>query len=337
MDLTGRLVWYQPHEDYRIYRPVSGGTFLAVGDGRVREIDLAGSVLRETSAERVSEQLVAMGRRPINSIHHEATRLPNGFTAVLGSIERIMNDVQGPGPVDIIGDAIIVLDQNFLVSWVWDAFDHLDVTRKAVLGEDCDNPAGGGGCPPYHLAPTANDWLHSNAIDYTPDGHFLVSMRHQDWVIKVNYANGTGNGNVIWRLGQDGDFTINSTDPSPWFSHQHDAEYELNGTQILTIYDNGNTRRETDPNAMSRGQQYRLDEVNRTATLEVNADLGVYSRSVGSIQRLSNGNVYSHSGNAAPNGYSRATEALPNGTIVSNLETQDGVYRSFRMRSMYLQ
>jgi hypothetical protein len=337
LDLAGRLVWYQPNAGFTIHRPVSGGTFLGVGNRRLREIDLTGSVLRETTAERVSEQLVAMGRRPINNIHHEATRLPNGFTAVLGSVEQIMNDVQGPGPVDIIGDAIIVLDRNFIVSWVWDAFDHLDVTRMAILGETCTNPAGGGGCPPYHLAPTANDWLHSNAIDYTPDGHFLLSVRHQDWVIKINYANGTGNGSVIWKLGREGDFTLSSGDPFPWFSHQHDAEYELGATQILTIYDNGNTRKETFANANSRAQQYRLNEANRTATLEVNADLGVYSPALGSIQRLSNGNVYAHSGTVDSKGISRATEVMPNSAIVLNMETADGIYRSFRLRNLYAQ
>jgi hypothetical protein len=31
--------------------------------------------------------------------------------------------------------SIIVLNKNFQVSWVWDAFDHLDVNRGPVLGE----------------------------------------------------------------------------------------------------------------------------------------------------------------------------------------------------------
>ena len=80
------------------------------------------------------------------------------------------------------------------------------------------------GCPPVNLAPVANNWLHSNSVSYTADGHFLLSMRHQDWVIKINYAIGAGSGNVIWRLGKDDDFTITSSDPYPWFSHQHDAD-----------------------------------------------------------------------------------------------------------------
>ena len=265
-DLTGRVLWYHPAAGDRIFRVLPGGTFLMNAGGQAfRETDLVGDVIRETSAARISEQLVELGKQSINSIHHETIRLPNGFTAMLCGNERLVTNVQGPGTVDVIGDAIVVLDTNLKVVWSWNGFDHLDVRRQALLGETC-TPGGGAGCQPFHLAPIANDWLHSNSISYTPDGHFLVSVRHQDWVIKIDYANGSGTGRVIWRLGKDGDFTINSSDPYPWFSHQHDAEYELGGTQVLSLYDNGNTRRTQFPTANSRGQLYRLDEASRTAS-----------------------------------------------------------------------
>ena len=33
------------------------------------------------------------------------------------------------------------------------------------------------------------DWTHSNAIIYSSDdGNFIVSIRHQSWLVKVNYA-----------------------------------------------------------------------------------------------------------------------------------------------------
>jgi hypothetical protein len=69
----------------------------------------------------------------------------------------------------------------------------------------------------------AVDCLHINAVSYSPaDGNLIVCVRHQGWVLKINYHNGKGDGHIIWRLGQGGDFTINSTDPNPWFYHQHD-------------------------------------------------------------------------------------------------------------------
>jgi arylsulfate sulfotransferase len=62
-----------------------------------------------------------------------------------------------------------------------------------------------------------------------------------------------GTGHIIWRLGKDGDFKINSTDPNPWFSHQHDPEFEEGSTMTLALFDNGDVRRAADANANSTG------------------------------------------------------------------------------------
>jgi hypothetical protein len=81
---------------------------------------------------------------------------------VLASVEQILTDVQGPGPVDVLGDMILVLDSNLQVTWAWNSFDHLDTSRQAILGETCG--LGAGGCAPFYLASTANDWTHGNAL-----------------------------------------------------------------------------------------------------------------------------------------------------------------------------
>ena len=47
------------------------------------------------------------------------------------SIEKLVTDVQGPGEVDVIGDVVVVLDEQLRVLWTWNAFDHLDVSRMA--------------------------------------------------------------------------------------------------------------------------------------------------------------------------------------------------------------
>ena len=46
-------------------------------------------------------------------------------------------------------------------------------------------------------------------------------------------------------LGPEGDFTINSSDPFPWNSHQHDANYVTD--HRIVLFDNANTRCETEP------------------------------------------------------------------------------------------
>ena len=202
--------------------------------------------------------------------------IEGGKILVLAGNERILTDVQGPGDVDVLGDAILVLDRDLQVEWSWDAFENLDIYRKALLGEVCN--VGTGGCAIFRLAPVANDWLHGNAIQMTSDGNLLYSARHQDWLIKIDYANGAGSGRVIWRLGKDGDFTIRSDDPSPWFSHQHDANFETGAaSNRLMVLDNGNSRWAEDSSIHSRGQVLEIDEENRTASLVLNADSGDYS------------------------------------------------------------
>jgi arylsulfate sulfotransferase len=337
-DLTGSVIWYYPLVQATLTRPLLGGNMLILArdgyNGRLlREIDLAGNVVRETSTDEVSRQLVALGHDPIGAFHHEAIRLTNGHTLAIASVERILVDEQGPGPVHVYGEMIVDLDANLQVAWAWNAFDHLDTTRAALLGETCTYE--GPGCPALFLGPLAKDWLHANSIGYVADdGNLIMSLRHQDWVIKIDYQNGAGSGAVLWKAGPGGDFTLSSGDPWPWFSHQHDAK--LAGGHLL-VYDNGNTRVQETGSGNSRGQAYTLDETAMTATLDLNLDLGAYLSALGSAQGLLNGSFHFDSGfNGPPTApYGDAVEVRPDGTVtfVSRLNTF--VYRSFRMSDLY--
>ncbi len=90
----------------------------------------------------------------------------------------------------------------------------------------------------------------------------------------------------------------------------------INDTTIV-VFDDGNTRQLTDPNADSRGQEYVLNEQTMTATLVVNADLGNYSAALGSAQMLPNGNLAFTSGFQGPptNPFGQSIEVLPDGTM----------------------
>lgn len=344
-DLAGNLIWYGPPGISYVTRPVAGGTFLGVyEDGTqnssyqfFREFDFVGNTVAETNAARVSEQLASMGLHPINCFHHEARKLPNGDYLVLASSERILIDVQGPGPVDVLGDTILILNPNLQVTWAWDAFDHLDPHRMAILGEQCSYPANTG-CASFYLAQTAQDWLHGNALELTPDGNILYSIRHQDWIVKIDYRNGAGSGDVLWRLGRGGDFQISSSDVFPWFSHQHDANVEADGV-TLAVFDDGNTRAASDPTAQSRGQVLQLDEANHAATLTLNADLGVFAPALGSAQRLPNGDYHFDVGfGSDPSSgiaYARSLELNVSGDVVYGIQFGALEYRSFRMRNLY--
>jgi hypothetical protein len=338
-DLQGNLLWYYAGDISSLTRPVGDGTFFGIRQAPAedvsrqvfRQFDVAGYTVKETNAARVSEQLRAMGLRPVTAFHHEARMLPEGRILVLANTEQFFTGVQGEGEVNVLGDSILVLDQELNVLWAWDGFDHLDAGRAALGNEVC-TPTGGG-CPPFYNSAKANDWLHGNSVQLTPDGNLLYSSRHQDWMIKIEYDGGFGSGRVMWKLGKDGDFTLASGDGSEWFSHQHDGQIAPDGS--MTVFDNTNTRFNLDSSARSRGQAFMLDEQNMVASLNLNADLGVYSLALGSASLLGNGNYHFNAGISPGRPVSRFIEVDRTGKIVYELTTPGLTYRSFRLSDLY--
>ncbi len=360
-DLQGRIIWYMRSPDF-LTRVLPGGRFLSLAEGAntlnpirrnqvVRISDLAGNTIRETNIGRVAEQLESRGihsdcrkggKECLSSFHHEAIGLPNGHILAVTGLERMMPaGTQGSKePVDILGDLIVELDEDFQVVGMWNNFDHLDVQRASLADAKCKEGPGGGGCAAIFLAAEANGWTHSNSLQYIPStGDFLVSMPEQNWVIKVDYKNGKGSGKVLWRLGKDGDFAAKSDDPDPWFSYQHDPGFDWsNANKLLTIFDNGHTRFDKDKNAQSRGQQWQLDEEKLTATLAHNAKLQVYSPAVGSAQTLKNGGYSFNAGyvDNRTSPYGRTIETDRDGRVVFALDVYGlNVYRSFRVDDLY--
>jgi len=319
----------------------------------LREIDLAGNTIHETNTGAIAHQLLALGAtdatpcgqiaKPatvgdacLNDFHHDAIRyVINGqpYTAFMAHLEKLFppgtQGNQGSNPVDVLSEMVIVLNSNWQVVWYYDAFQQLDIQRAAPLGETC--LAGTSDCPTkLFLSTVANDWTHANTVDYVaagtsqnPDsGDFLVSVRNQDQVIKINYNKGDGScapppaaSCIGWYMGPpDGlavppnSFTFdNSTnDLWPWFSHQHDVTYANSGQKVtvngltgplLTIYDNGNTRYSAPPlglgsncgsDCKSRGMALIVDETQMKVTPVLLQDLGVKTMSLGSAQLLSN-------------------------------------------------
>ena len=247
-NLAGQVVWYASEPDLtQVWSMrVDGGTqYLAGNDGQatragglnvLRSIDLGGIPLWETNIGAINDQLALLGHRPIYGFHHDALPLPNGDLAVLGFTTRVITTTP------MLGDAVLVLDQNLRVVWAWDAFEHLNPYRGPTLGDTCGPVLAGGFLCPVPSGPATIDWLHANALTWSArDNNLLVSLRSQDWVIKLNYANGIGGGQVLWRLGKGGDFTLvpaTSTEPYPWFSHQHNPTF-VQGT-TLVLFDNVN-------------------------------------------------------------------------------------------------
>jgi arylsulfate sulfotransferase len=352
-DLAGNVLWYySPYDAQGGYmtRPVAGGSFWFLGGPNtdqylqpVRQIDLAGNTVVETNLGRINEQLTAIGQTTLTAVDHEVRTLPNGNILMIASTDRILGPNIQNG-ADIVFNELVVLNPGLQLVWSWNATTcgncatQLPPTRMAILGETCQ--AGSGGCPPLSPPNTiANDWLHGNSAELAPDGSILMSLRHQDWVIKIDYANGTGTGNILWRLGLDGDFTIvgDLNDTYPWFSHQHDVEHEF-GTDYVSLFDNGNTRISQNPTENSRGQLLKLNESTKTATLIYNLDLAVKSMALGTAQVLLDAKkkvigLHFEAGFANGNS-SQSISFYKSGTLNMNSDSSPA-YRSFQMRDLY--
>jgi hypothetical protein len=103
------------------------------------------------------------------------------------------------------------LTRNFNPVRTWSTFDHLYVDRH-----------------PYEFdAANGYDWTHCNCIQLAPDGNLVLSSRSQNWVMKIDYEGGNGDGTILWRLGYQGGFMLvgNATADTDWFfaqQYRHD-------------------------------------------------------------------------------------------------------------------
>jgi len=359
-DLSGNLLWSYPQSwtssDFLqgvhllpnghfliAITPISSSPLFGVPapEGTInvlREIDLAGDTIREESLDAMNASLLIAGFNiTAATFHHDVIALPNGhWIALVNTLQPCTGRPECATNPKIIGDVVVDLapqpDGTFLPVWVWNSFDHLDVTRA-----------------PMGVA----DWTHSNAVLYSPDdGNLLLSMRHQSGILKIDYNNGQGIGNIIWRLGYQGDFALlGGTDPTDWFSAQHGPSFASPNTAgrfLLAIMDNGNNRKfpprvtcgasGSPPCLYSSALLLKIDETFKIATIVSRYLPGEFAFFGGNAQELANGNIEADFNAGAPGGFSDIFEVVP-GTapeVVWNLRTSaQFAYRGFRSPSLY--
>jgi arylsulfate sulfotransferase len=294
-DQAGNLIWYYDFDQsLGIAQPVKllpNGDVLvllyAAGEGgTLREVDLTGKTVHTLTVPTLNQELAAAHfDLTVYSLNHDFLLLPNGHLLFIGSDFKTLQNVEGhTGPIDVKGNDIIDLDANYEPVWIWKAFDHLDVNRHPM---------------------NFPDWTHANSLAYSPaDGSLMFSIRHQSWIVKINYADGTGNGDVMWRLGYQGDFTLASNQPSDWFAAQHYASFFSEGTTgkiQVGMFDNGNDRVLEASAApcgqigaspcYSRAAIFDVDEDAKTASVDWATKLP-YSYWGGVTQQLDNSDVF---------------------------------------------
>lgn len=205
---------------------------------------------------------------------HELVILENGHSLMMGyDPQHVRMDTivaGGDSNATVAGLIIQELDENKNVIFQWRSWDHFKITDAT---EDID------------LNAAYIDYVHGNAIEVDSDSNILISSRNMDEITKINRQTGE----IIWRLGgkycRNNEFTF-TNDPIG-FSHQHDIRRLPNGN--IGLFDDGNLHSPQ----FSRAVEYKLDEINKTATLihDYRNNPETFSFAMGSARFLDSNNV----------------------------------------------
>ena len=325
----------------------------------IQEIDLAGNVIWQMTAAQLNTALAsatcAECKVTVIGTHHDLVSLPNGHLIVIAATTETLGDGTTP-----TGDVIIDLGDMENVGgnnpnhtpqpvWAWNEFNHFDTNRR-----------------PYSYP----DWTHTNAVIYSKDdGNLIISSRHQNWLVKIDYNNGVGAGDVLWKLGavlpgdtgqNVADFALQNPDGTPdtnqedWFFAQHGPSFvstNTTGKFSLVLFDNGDDRGVVDvvggtcgvtgqPACFSTVPLFNIDETAKTATFVVNPTTPDYSFFGGNAETLDNGNIEYDECASVPLPGSAAsvfevTQAASPQTVWQMHITGQNAYRAFRVPSLY--
>jgi hypothetical protein len=278
VDNSGTTRWYVGDvDDYTDLEDVWTGPRLRA-DGSVsytrRDIAYIIDELGELHMQVHADDIGSVG------FHHDMEELSNGNFIIL-SFAFADVEYEGEGTLHVAGDMIYEFTPDGELVWTWNAFDHLDPQRRRdgfyIPQKIHDRQTG----------EDAYDWTHGNGMFYIAgDDVILLSMRHQDWIIAIDHQTGE----VLWRLGDEGDFELLGDEF--WFFHQHSPEWHPDDGTLL-VYDNavGNPA-QSDSDAHSRAISYALDFDAMTATkVWADDDPKFISALAGDADRTSNGHV----------------------------------------------
>lgn len=250
-----------------------------------------------------------------NTAPHEFIMLENGNAILISNPVREMDMTADGGHPEalVVGLMVqeITADGEVVFEWdAWDFFDVGDTVAKIMLRAEPPNPV---------------SYIHGNGMTIDLDGNWIISLRRFDSLIKID----RDTGELLWVMGgvesAHNEFTF-INDPMNGFSGQHHPTILPNGN--LLLFDNGSLH---EPQ-QSRVVEYELDPENRTATLVWSYTDGRYSGTMGSAQRLSNGNTLIGWGSAPPTG-SSMTEVNADGEVVYALSLPPSQinYRVYRI------
>jgi arylsulfate sulfotransferase len=251
-ELARPVWWFEPDRSVGDLRMTEEGTLLALSSGDIVEISLLGEELLRLDIEG-------------EDLHREVFPLPEGgwlsprtrpFPVDAYPTDAL--DPLGPTAPAILDDhEILKIAPDGTVLSAWSMAERLDTMRVSLES-----------LQPAQLG--RKDWVHVNAVvPDSRDGGTLVSLRHQDAVIKLD-----SQGELLWILGDPAGWRspwaeklLSAVGEISWPYHQHAIELQPDG--LLVMFDNHNHGAtlygplpEQEPH--SRAVAYRLDEQART-------------------------------------------------------------------------
>jgi len=303
IDFQGRIRWFYQHGDV----PDTRGDIDVRSDPEGILIGGTNIVENEDAVFPVLvnwDQEVLWRGKFVN--HHHIHRRKNGnFMFLSFELRRMEKPVKGL----VGGDIIIEFDpERNCIVWMWRLLDH-------IVPEKPREPLW--------------DWSHCNTIEEDPTGRYLyLSARNLNSIFKIDRETGE----IIWRLGEDGDFKISGED---MFYHQHSPELQPNGN--LLIFDNGTGRPAKYGGQYSRAIELEIDEdkMEAKAVWSWGKELGLFTPIWGDADRLENGNTLITFGTRTHPKTSRLIEVTPEGEVVWDVELKPsgwGMYRAERLK-----
>ncbi len=249
--------------------------FSLSAQGLLHELDRDGQFLRGWHARgkwRNKAPPADSTELPIDFMHHTVNVLPNGNFLILDAEARdypawpgSTTDRQAKRePAQVVGDVVCELSRDGDLVKSYRMLDILDPERMTL-----------GSRSHYWRKlgfPQGYDWGHANAVGYDAhDDTLLVSLRHQDCIIKIDRATGE----LRWILGNPSewrgpwaDHLLKPDDGVVWQFHQHDCSAPRPGRVLC--FDNGNFRAGAFQTPMpaeqcySRAVEFEVDEHART-------------------------------------------------------------------------
>ncbi|NOQ97095.1 MAG: hypothetical protein GQ561_02945, partial [Calditrichae bacterium] len=262
VDMKGNIVWYYDKGKgitliSKVVKLDNGNLMIGAfsfekKDSRIREINMAGEILKDFEAP---------------GFHHDFFVLPNGHIAY---IQETTKDINGK---NLVGDGIIELDEAGKVVWSWNAFDHIKTDNYCT---SCASRS--------FYRDKGDDWTHANNVIYdSSDNSYYLSIRHTDSIIKVSRATGK----IIWELGgTNDDFNLSANDK---FLHQHGPDFQKEG--YLLLFDNGNHREPTQYSRVVEYKLDQKKKTASLIWEYKFTGENAFSSSYGDVERLPDGNI----------------------------------------------